>query len=119
MCPVCYTIALFESKNHYSCPICGWSGKSPIRKIMNTETSEEVSARTRELLGLRINNQLRYVEVILEDETRDDSLFEISAIFAPVLISGDNPYTFFVEGDKAKHVYEINEILGVEKVKIF
>ena len=65
ICPECTTFALIETQGHYSCPICGWSGESLPRKIMDAETSERISAKTRRLMNLRLNNQLRYVRVEL------------------------------------------------------
>ena len=121
ICPECTTFALIETHGHYSCPICGWSGESPPRKIMDAETSERISAETRRLMNLRLNNQLRYVHVELcdDDEARSGALYEITDIFVPVILRGENVVRFFVEGDKLDHINEISEIPGVEKVAIF
>jgi len=121
ICPECTTFALIETQGHYSCPICGWSGESPPRKIMDAETSEKISAKTRRLMNLRLNNQLRYVRVELcdDEEARSGALSEIWDIFVPEIIQGEDVVRFFVEGDKLDYINEIREIPGVEKVAIY
>ena len=121
ICPECTTFALIETQGHYSCPICGWSGESPPRKIMDAETSERISAKTRRLMNLRLNNQLRYVRVELctDEDARSGALYEITDIFAPLVVQGEDVIRFFVEGEKLDHINEIREIPGVENVSIY
>jgi uncharacterized Zn finger protein (UPF0148 family) len=121
ICPECTTQALIETKGHYSCPICGWSGENPLRKIMDAETSREISARTRRLLDLRMNNKLRYVRVDIggDEYTQSNVVFEISDLLDIEHIQGDKQIRFFVEGDKVKVIDEIQLIPGVEKVSVF
>ncbi len=121
MCPECTTFALIETQGAYSCPICGWSGKNPPRKIMDAETSREISDRTRRLLDLRMNNKLRYVRVDIsgDEDTQFNALFEISDLLNVENIQGDKQVRFFVEGEKVKVIDEIQWIPGVSKVSVF
>jgi hypothetical protein len=88
---------------------------------MDAETSERISAETRRLMNLRLDNQLRYLRVKLcdDEETRSGTLSEIWDIFAPDIIQGEDIVRFFVEGDKLDYINEIREIPGVEKATIF
>jgi uncharacterized Zn finger protein (UPF0148 family) len=121
ICPECTTFALIETHGNYSCPICGWSGKNPLRKIMDAKTSREISDRTRKLLDMRIDNKLRYVRVDIggDDDTRSDVIFEIVDLLDVENIQGDKQVRFFVEGDKVKVIDEIQWVPGVEKVSVF
>ena len=121
MCPECTTFALIETHGSYSCPICGWSGEDPPRKIMDAETSREISDRTRRLLRMRVDNKLRYVRVDIggDDDTRSNVVFEIMDLLGVEDIQGDKQIRFFVEGDKVKTIDEIQWIPGVEKVSVF
>jgi hypothetical protein len=88
---------------------------------MDAETSNRISDKTRRLMNLRLNNQLRYVRVGLseDDDVQSNAVFEISDIFSPDVIQGDNPVRFFVEGEKVEYIKEIEDIPGVENVSIF
>ncbi|MCW4012174.1 MAG: hypothetical protein NWF07_04185 [Candidatus Bathyarchaeota archaeon] len=121
ICPECTTFALIETHGYYSCPICGWSGENPPRKIMDSETSRQIGENTRRLMNLRLNNKLRYVRVELSEDAdaQSNAVFEISDIFSPDVIQGDNPVRFFVEGAKVEYIKEIKDIPGVENVSIF
>jgi hypothetical protein len=121
VCPECTTLALIETKGFFSCPICGWTGKNPLRKIMDNETSMELSERTRRFLALRWDNKLRYVRVDIggDDDTRSDVVFEIVELFDVEHIQGDKEIRFFVEGDMVKEISEISKIPGVKKVSVF
>jgi hypothetical protein len=121
VCPECTTLALIETKSFFSCPICGWTGKNPLRKIMDSETSMELSERTRRFLALRWDNKLRYVRVDIggDDDTRSDVVFEIVELFDVEHIQGDKEIRFFVEGDMVKEISEISKIPGVKKVSVF
>lgn len=121
ICPECTTQALIESKENYSCPICGWSGANPPRKIMDHETSRNISERTRRLLQLRSNNQLRYVRIDLIDDPdqRSDAVFEIMSLMEPESTQGDSPFRFFVIGEKESIIKELQYIPGVLKVSVY
>jgi hypothetical protein len=120
MCPECTTSALIETKEHYSCPICGWSGDTPLHKIMDSETSSRISEDTRRLLDLRVRDQLRYVKVWFSDDADSfDVLFEITEVFNVDTIQGDNPARFFVKGEYVKNIKELDSIPGVAKVDVF
>jgi hypothetical protein len=122
ICPDCTTLALIETHGLYSCPICGWSGRDPPRKIMDTETNMELSERTRRFIALRWDNRLRYVRVDLsgDDNVRSDAVFEIMELLGVREIEGDNQLRFFVEGKMDDiEIEEISNITGVKKVSIF
>lgn len=88
---------------------------------MDADTSERISEKTRRLMNLRLNNQLRYVRVELcdDEETRSGAVSEICDIFTPDVIQGEDVVRFFVEGDKLDYINEIREIPGVERVTIY
>jgi len=123
ICPYCTTLALIETKGHFSCPICGWSGDDPPRKIMDAERARwELGERTRRLMVLRLDNQLRYVRVDLvgDEDTRSDAVFDVMELFGVNQVEGDQQIRFFVEGRVVDiEIEELSKIPGVEKVTVF
>ncbi len=122
ICPECNTLALIETKGHFSCPICGWSGDSPPRKIIDAVTSRELGERTRRLMVLRLDNQLRYVRVELkgDEDTRSNAVFDIMELFGVNQVEGDQLIRFFVEGRVVDvDIEELYKVKGVEKVTVF
>ena len=122
VCPDCNTIALIETHGAFSCPICGWSGRNPPRKIMDSETSEELVERTRRLLSLRLDNRLRYVRVDLmgNGDVRSNAVFEIMELLGVQEVEGDQQIRFFIEGKLDEYdLDEISTITGVKRVSVF
>lgn len=122
VCPDCTTLALIETKGSYSCPICGWSGDNPPRKIMDAETSRELGERTRRLLSLRLDNELRHVRVDLDgvENVRSDAVFEIMDMLGVQEIEGDRQLRFFILGRVVDtDIEEISGRTGVKKVSVF
>ncbi len=121
ICPDCNTVALIETKGCFSCPICGWSGKNPPRKIIDAETSTRLSNRSRRLLSLRMDNMLRYVRVDLngDDETSSNAAFEIMDLLGLEEIQGSRHLQFFIEGKIDSRIDELSMIPGVQKVSVF
>ena len=122
ICPDCTTLALIETKGHFSCPICGWSGDNPPRKIMDAETSWELGERTRRLMALRLDNQLRFVRVDLvgDEDVRSDAVFDVMELFGVNQVKGDKQIRFFVEGRVVDiEIDQLSKIPGVGKVTVF
>ncbi len=122
VCPECSTLALIETNGAFSCPICGWSGINPPRKILDQEMSRVLGERTRRLLALRWDNKLRYIRVdLIEDEdSRSDAVFEIMDLLGINEIEGSQQLRFFVEGRVEDiDIDEISAIKGVKKVSVF
>ena len=122
ICPDCNTLALIETQGSYSCPICGWSGDNPPWKIMDSETSRELGERTRRLLSLRLDNELRYVRVDLDrsEDVTSDAVFEIMDLLGVQKIEGDRQLRFFVYGRVVDiDIEEISGITGVKRVSVF
>ena len=123
ICPDCSLLALKEAdKNKMKCPICGWEGEMPPRKILTAKMGSSLWDETQEMLKLRKSGKLFYYRIYLKgtEEQKDDVAFDVMEILDLNEMSG-NDMLFFHLTEKLtdKQLEDIKAIKAVDRIEVY
>lgn len=123
ICPDCSLLALEEAgKNKMKCPICGWKGEMPPRKIMAATMGSSLWKETKEKLKLRKSGELFYYRIYLRgtEEQKSDVPFDIMDIVDLDEIEGNDKLLFHLpEKLTDKQYKDVKAIKAVHKIEVF
>lgn len=124
ICPDCSLLALEDSeKGRTKCPICGWEGREPPRKIMDADMGSEKSWETQKLLKLRKAGKLAYFRVYLKgtEDQKSDAEWDIMELLEVDQMEGGGNMLFFYMEERPKEEFleKMRTIKGVKEVEVF
>ena len=123
ICPDCSLLALEEAgKSKMKCPICGWKGKMPPRKIMGASMGDSLWKETKEKLQLREAGKLFYYRIYLKgtEDQKSDALFDIMDILDVDTVDGSDVLFFHVREELSEgQLKEVKALKAVRKIKVF
>ena len=123
ICPDCSLLALEEAgKSKMKCPICGWKGEMPPRKIMGASMGNRLWDETKEKLQLREAGKLFYYRIYLKgtEDQKSDALFDIMDILDLDTVDGSDMLFFHVrEKLSEEQLKEVKALKAVRKIKVF
>ena len=123
ICPDCGLLALKESgKDRMKCPICGWEGKNPPRKILMQGMGSDLWNETQEKLALKQEGKLFYIRVYLkgDDDAKSDATFDVMDVFDVTEISGSERLFLQVpERPTKEQLASLKRIKGVARISVF
>ena len=123
ICPDCSLLALEDAgKNKMKCPICGWRGKMPPRKILTANMGSRLWDETQEMLKLRKSGKLFYYRIYLKgtDEQKGTVAFDVMEILDLNEISGSDMLFFHLtEKLTDKQLEDIKAIKAVDRIEVY
>ncbi len=123
MCPDCGLLALKDAgKKMMECPICGWKGSVPPRKIMDVSQSSLLGKETMEKLALRRDGRLFYYRIYLKgnDDQKSDAITTIMDILnVTSMNTGDVIHLPLDKPFNPDELATIRKHRGVKKVTVF
>jgi uncharacterized Zn finger protein (UPF0148 family) len=131
ICPDCGLLALEQKTSTTTfCPICGWKGKNPPRKILYADDQSRRWKETQEKIKLREQKKLFYVRIYLEgtDSQMDKAEEKISDYFFEMdddpgwdQQGFDDEYILYRldHQPEPKHIKHIKSIKHVKVVTVF
>jgi hypothetical protein len=123
ICPDCGLLALEQvDPTKMLCPICGWEGENPPRKILTSLIGSELHEETQKQLTLRQEGRLTYFRVYLRgsDDQKGDATFDIMELLDLTHKSGSDRLIFHIEGKPSfEQMDAIKHLEAVKKVEIY
>lgn len=123
ICSDCGLLALEEAGiSKMKCPICGWKGETPPRKVMAAKMSDCLWKETDEKLKLRKAGKLFYYRIYLKgtEEQKSVILFDISMFLNLDEMNGSDILLFHVPEKLTDNQLEnIKKINAVYKIEVF
>ena len=123
ICPDCSLLALEEAgENKMKCPICGWKGEMPPRKIMAAKIGNSLWKETQAKLKLRKSGKLFYYRIYLKgtDKQKSDVPFDIMDILDLNEIGGNDKLLFHLpEKLTDKQLEGIKAIKAVDRIEVY